>query len=96
MSPNGMRSAAPAGRCDRVRVILTKVRIHDQLSQRVGPQVTDAAGFAGIAPGPTEAVVEQIEGLAWLELANRIAVVGGAGAQYGRDADLPQHWAGIM
>src|SRR3954447_26113901 len=75
MLPDGLRSAARAGRCDG-------------LSEILGSHVPDAARFACIAPRPAEAVVEQVEALAYLQLTNGVAALVRRTAQDRRCGDF--------
>ena len=65
-------------------------------AERLAPDVADAAFGAGIAPCPAEAVVEQVERLAGIDIAQGFGVVSRQCAEDRRIRDRPRQRLGIM
>ena len=58
--------------------------------------VAHAAVLFGIAPGPAEAVVEHLEALSWLEIANDFGVFGRTRSKWRPRRNLSFYRFGIM
>src|SRR5438046_863012 len=78
------RFAASAARCDLAR------------AQGFRFYVADLAIVACITPGPTERVVEKLEGFPRLQLTKDRGFIGRFGAKLGRYGNISLDWLGVV